>query len=80
MNRRTATRIRTQRLIASPVRRNLPGQPPQASRPCWDAYPYPDEESSGDPTSAPTLSPPELFCLLAVAQDELQAVLDGFLS
>jgi hypothetical protein len=80
MNCQTATPRHTQHLIAAPVRRSLPAKGPQASRPCWDAYPYPDEESSGDPAGALTLSHPELFCLLTVAPDELQAIVDGFLS
>jgi hypothetical protein len=80
MNRQTITPISTQRLIASPMCRNLPDQRPQASRPGWDAYPGPDEDTSDDPAGALTLSYPRLFCLLAVAPDELHAVVDGFLS
>jgi hypothetical protein len=39
-----------------------------------------DEEALRDLTSRITLRHPELFCLLAVAPDELQAIVDGFLS
>lgn len=80
MNRQTVTPRHIQHLIASPVRRSRPAKGSRASRTCWDAYPYPDEESMGGPTGALTLSHPELFCLLAVAPDELQAIVDGFLA
>jgi hypothetical protein len=78
MNCQTATPIRTQHQIASPVRRSLPNWRPQASRPCWEAYP--DEETLRALASRITLRHPELFCLLAVAPDELQAIVDGFLA
>jgi hypothetical protein len=44
------------------------------------ADPDADEETLRNLTSRITLRHPELFCLLAVAPDELQAIVDGFLA